>query len=369
MLHAPRLLSPAMASLFRSPTIHKYRHTVLLATLSTTALWNSIPHKVMVEAVKGSPGFVPPKRSTSSSSSVNSKEVDEPEEKKPEVAKRPPTPMEKLADRLANDHYQEIVVLMGAGASVSAGIPDFRTPGTGLYDQLQEYNLPFPEAIFDLDYYRHDPQAFTTLAHEIWPGKEGGPKPTLTHAFLKVLQERNVLKRVYTQNIDGLEALAGLPDDFLVECHGHFRNASCISCKEPMPAEDCRQSMVEEKEAPRCNVCGSLVKPDIVFFGEDLPERFASLVQKDTASCDLLVVIGTSLMVMPVAGIPQWVDRKCARVLLNREVVGDFARGKSDRDFVLKDDCDESVKKLCELAGWEKQLEAIHTDILDSEPL
>lgn len=80
---------------------------------------------------------------------------------------------ESLAAKLSNKKFRNIVVLIGAGASVSAGIPDFRTPGTGLYDRLQHYNLPFPEAIFDLDFYRKQPKPFVELCQEIWPGKEG----------------------------------------------------------------------------------------------------------------------------------------------------------------------------------------------------
>ena len=81
--------------------------------------------------------------------------------------------LESLAEKLANDEVKNVVVLIGAGASVSAGIPDFRSPGTGLYDRLQRYNLPFPEAIFDLSYYKEQPKPFVELCEEIWPGKTG----------------------------------------------------------------------------------------------------------------------------------------------------------------------------------------------------
>lgn len=81
--------------------------------------------------------------------------------------------LETLTEKLSNQKFQNIVVLIGAGASVSAGIPDFRTPGTGLYDRLRHYQLPYPEAIFDLDYYQNQPKPFVELCQEIWPGKEG----------------------------------------------------------------------------------------------------------------------------------------------------------------------------------------------------
>lgn len=263
--------------------------------------------------------------------------------------------LESLAKKLAEARCSNVIVLIGAGASVNAGIPDFRSPGTGLYDRLQHYNLPYPEAVFDLDYYIKDPFPFVNLAQSLWPGQEGGPKPTMVHAFCKVLQDKGCLRRVYTQNIDGLEELAGVSTDKLVECHGHFRTASCVACQSEMAIEQCKEMIFQGTE-PTCSVCGGLVKPDIVFFGEELPSRFQQLLGEDVERCDLLVVIGTSLLVMPVAGIPSWVSRNCPRILLNRELVGDFVfRGK--RDVYLQGDCDESVQKLAELIGWKEDLE------------
>jgi len=270
-----------------------------------------------------------------------------------------PLTIDSLAKNLANSEYTNVVVLVGAGASVSAGIPDFRTPGSGLYDRLQKYNLPMPESIFELDYYRDNPLPFVDLCRSIWPGKEDGPKPTVTHAFLKLLQEQNALRRIYTQNIDGLEALAGVDTDSLVECHGHFRTSSCISCR--APSDDC-QSSVFQGEVPKCQICGSLVKPDIVFFGEELPRRFQNLVDDDMEECDLLLVIGTSLLVMPVAAIPSFVKKDCPRVMFNREMVG-FAFSPKQRDLFVQGDCDDSVRKLCHLAGWDKQLEDYHQNV------
>lgn len=101
---------------------------------------------------------------------------------------------------------QRILVLTGAGVSVAAGIPDFRTPGTGLYDNLRTYDLPYPEAVFDVDFYRRDPHPFVRLASELWPGLHKY-YPTLTHSFITLLHQKGLLVRCYTQNIDGLEHL------------------------------------------------------------------------------------------------------------------------------------------------------------------
>lgn len=103
-----------------------------------------------------------------------------------------------------------MVCLCGAGISVSAGIPDFRTPGTGLYDNLQKFALPYPEAVFELRYFQKHPEAFYQLARELMPGAY---KPTATHHFIRLLHDRGQLLRCYTQNIDSLEAAAGLPTD------------------------------------------------------------------------------------------------------------------------------------------------------------
>jgi len=273
-------------------------------------------------------------------------------------AAEPLLSVERLAEGLARSDYTKIVALVGAGASCSAGIPDFRTPGTGLYDQLDKYNLPMPEAVFDLGYYtKVSPQPFVEVCRSIWPGQKRGPKPTPAHHFLGLLHQNALLRRVYTQNIDGLESLAGIPDDKLVECHGHFRSASCTQCSEPMPIESCRTTILEEGKAPICRSCRGLVKPDIVFFGEELPDRFQKLVYKDTEECDLLLVFGTSLLVMPVAGIPSWVDRDCPRVLFNREPAGDIGQRFESRDLFLRGDCDESVRAVSDLAGWTTDLE------------
>jgi len=265
---------------------------------------------------------------------------------------------EVLAEKLINDEYSNVVILVGAGASCSAGIPDFRTPGTGLYDRLDKYQLPMPESIFDLDYYtRVDPMPFVDLCQTIWPGQEGGPKPTPTHHFMRLLEQKGILRRIYTQNIDGLEALAGVSVDKLVECHGHFRSSSCTKCKQPMPIDDCYASIVKRGLAPVCSGCEGFVKPDIVFFGEELPSRFQDLIDQDMAECDLLLVVGTSLLVMPVAGIPSWVARSCPRVLLNREPAGQI--GRRSGDLFWRGDCDDSVNTLCQLAGWTSDIEEL----------
>lgn len=264
--------------------------------------------------------------------------------------------LESVAEALRNGSINRVMIVAGAGISCSAGIPDFRSPGSGLYDNLQKFDLPYGEAIFDVDFYARNPQPFVTLAKEIWPGVKY--RPTLTHSFFSLLDKKGCLLRVYTQNIDGLEAVAGVNDDKLVECHGHFRSASCISCQSKYDALLCKSSMVEKGEPPSCLTCGGIVKPDITFFGEVMPQRFAQLIHDDCASTDLVIVLGTSLMVAPVANVPDWMPNGIPRLLVNRDVVGSF-RLDNQNDVILQGDCDDGVRKLCRQIGWEDELDTI----------
>lgn len=167
------------------------------------------------------------------------------------------------------------------------------------YDNLQKFSLPYPEAVFELDFFRRKPQPFCSLAQEMWPGLKH--VPTLTHSFIALLAEKKKLLRNYTQNIDGLEFLADTPAELLIECHGHYRTSTCISCRKPADAEKVKQSIVDHGKVPLCHLCGSYVKPDIVFFGENLPARFHSSLHGDVKKTDLILVMGTSLQVAPVS--------------------------------------------------------------------
>ena len=122
---------------------------------------------------------------------------------------------------------KRILVMTGAGISVSAGIPDFRTPGTGLYSQLEEYNLPYPEAIFTVDYFIDKPEPFYRFAQNFDLEKFNA---TPTHYFAKLLQDKGLLWKVMTQNIDNLEEKTGMNMDLVTQCHGANRGAHCAKC-------------------------------------------------------------------------------------------------------------------------------------------
>jgi NAD-dependent SIR2 family protein deacetylase len=163
-----------------------------------------------------------------------------------------------VIELLRSGKIHKIACLCGAGISVSAGIPDFRTPGTGLYSQLEKYELPRPEAVFDLQFFKDNPKPFCTLAKEMFPGRH---RPTTTHAFLKLLQDKGLLLRCYTQNIDTLERVAGIEPDRLVEAHGSFASVSCVECRGTAALRDYREQ-IDQSVVPRCGRTFDIVPPN-----------------------------------------------------------------------------------------------------------
>lgn len=266
-------------------------------------------------------------------------------------------PFAKVATGVKEGSIRRIVVCCGAGISTNAGIPDFRSPKTGLYHNLQKFDLDYPEQVFDIDFFRRRPEPFFSLSRELYPGKF---TPTLTHSFLRLLVDKNCLLRCFTQNIDTLERRAGVPSHKIVEAHGSFATSRCIgiSCRTEMDADRMRE-ILKQNGTPRCPKCKALVKPDIVFFGESLPESFFAQIG-DLAKADLLIVIGTSLQVQPFASLPDRVGRSCPRILINLEDVGNFNQA-SDVKFLK--DCDTGVLEFAAACGWKDDLHAIHEEV------
>ncbi|KAJ2155890.1 NAD-dependent protein deacetylase sirtuin-2 [Coemansia sp. RSA 552] len=277
------------------------------------------------------------------------------------------SPFDSIARMMKAGKARRIVVMAGAGISTDAGIPDFRTPGTGLYANLQEYGLPYPEAIFTIDYFQKKPKPFFVLAKELYPGQF---TPTVSHFFVKLLEQKGLLLRHYTQNIDCLERVAGVGSDLIVEAHGSFHAAHCIdkACRKAFGQDWLREQIFDDK-IPRCDQCQALIKPDITFFGEGLPSRFFELLEDDFAACDLLLVMGTSLTVQPFASLINEVRDSVPRLLINRERVGEsrtrgsgfdfdgFLRnGPPHRDALVLGDCDEACLLLAERLGWKDEL-------------
>jgi NAD-dependent histone deacetylase SIR2 len=270
--------------------------------------------------------------------------------------------IQQLADRIKDAEITRIVVLTGAGISTSAGIPDFRSPGTGLYDKLAPLNLPYPEAIFHISYFTHTPEPFYAIARARHPGNL---KPTISHAFLALLAKKNLLHFLFTQNIDGLEEDAGVPTDKVLWTHGNWKSQHCHKCNAEYP-DDLMKKAIVSGEVPYClkEECDGAVKPDVVFFGQSLPAEFGER-EKMVMEADLMLVMGTSLKVAPCSQLPRLVKNGVPRVLINMEKAGDM--GSRDEDLCILGTCDDGVRQLADALGWRDELERLWKGVVDAK--
>lgn len=225
---------------------------------------------------------------------------------------------------------KNILVITGAGISTSLGIPDFRSKGTGFYTKLQDLGYHEPEEVFDIHNFDEDASVFYRLAGDILPDEALGFSPT--HAFIRLLQDEGRLQTNYTQNIDNLEALAGIDKDRLIQCHGSFATATCRKCRQRVQGTEIYED-IRNKQIARCKTClkeiskaaeaesrrrpqkrskvldtddehvqddipeAGVLKPDITFFGEQLPNNFFDrFTERDAQEADLVIVIGMPLV-------------------------------------------------------------------------
>jgi NAD-dependent deacetylase len=188
-----------------------------------------------------------------------------------------------------------VVALTGAGISVPSGIPDFRSPGTGLWENVD------PMEVAHIDVFRRDPERFWHFYGERFQTLED-KRPNRAHEALAVLERAGLLDAVITQNIDRLHARAGSQE--LIEVHGTIAHSSCLRCETRYDLTDVRRRQsVDGSNVPRCD-CGDALKPDVVLFGEYLPVDALRRAERLAAEADLLLCIGSSLEVYPVAELP-----------------------------------------------------------------
>jgi NAD-dependent SIR2 family protein deacetylase len=248
--------------------------------------------------------------------------------------------MDRLVDLLNSGQIHNVIVIAGAGISVASGIPDFRSPNTGLYASIKDVaslSRRRPTFEFEIEVFEKDPKPFWWIFSKMWPATAGA-SPTAFHFFLSLLCRKQLLLRCYTQNVDGLENVAGVPPEKIVYAHGVLNTCRCLRCRKTFPFSFCmnviRENLanpdnsIETTVVPRCSGCNSqFVKPDVVFFREDLPEGYYDMSPGDVAKCDLLIIAGTSLEVYPFAGLPGLVSAACPRFLVNMEKVKEVGRG------------------------------------------
>jgi NAD-dependent deacetylase sirtuin 1 len=243
---------------------------------------------------------------------------------------------------------KNILVVAGAGISVSSGIPDFRGKN-GVYEIARKLDLGLgtPEDLFDMEFFSHDPRPFFKFARALYPGKF---TPSPAHRFLRTLEEKGKLLRLYTQNIDGLEVQAGI--ERFVACHGSFLTATCLRCRRKYSADDIRVDVMQQN-VPRCSSCkGGVIKPDITFFGEALPHKVKRCLEVDRKKADLLLVMGTSLKVAPVSRVLSYLPPAVPQVLVNMEQVQPPRNISDGFDLLLLGTCDAVVTHLATELGW-----------------
>src|SRR5947209_2633443 len=189
-----------------------------------------------------------------------------------------------------------VVALTGAGISVPSGIPDFRSPGTGLWANVN------PMEVAHIDAFRRDPVRFWSFYGQRFQTLED-KRPNRAHAALVELERAGLLDAVITQNIDRLHARAG--SRALVEVHGSVAHSICLVCGLRYELEDVRRRLNGDPEGvPRCD-CGQPLKPGVVLFGEYLPVDAITRAESLAVGADLMLCIGSSLEVYPVAGLPE----------------------------------------------------------------
>lgn len=256
---------------------------------------------------------------------------------------------------------KKILVITGAGISTSLGIPDFRS-SKGFYSRISNLGLSDPQEVFDLEIFHTDPGIFYSIAHMILP-PDNVYAPL--HKFIKLLQDKNKLLRNYTQNIDNLEANAGIDYEKMIQCHGSFAFATCVTCGYQVKGDVIYPTM-RKKEIAYCPKCAparkkllrkedtyvaesyGVIKPNITFFGEALPSLFHNNINHDLRETDLIISIGTSLKVAPVADIVDKVPADVPQILINRDPIH-----HCNFDVSLLGYCDDVVSYLCSKLGSE----------------
>ncbi|HSS41688.1 MAG TPA: NAD-dependent protein deacylase [Solirubrobacterales bacterium] len=201
--------------------------------------------------------------------------------------------VERLAELLGQS--RRAVALTGAGASVPSGIPDFRTPETGLWANVD------PIEVAHIDVFKRNPERFWSYYRPRF-STLGDKEPNRAHAALAELERRGLIEGVITQNIDRLHRAAG--SENVIEVHGSIETSSCTVCGASFGLEEI-DDLFDARGVALCAECGGAVKPDVVLFGEMLPADAIAAATELAEAADLMLCVGSSLVVHPVAGLPQ----------------------------------------------------------------
>jgi NAD-dependent SIR2 family protein deacetylase len=254
--------------------------------------------------------------------------------------------------------------ITGAGISTAAGIPDFRSKD-GCFAQVQKkYNLSYPEQLFQLSSFKQNPGPFYDFCKGF---NIDHCKPTKTHLFMGYLCKRNIVKKIYTQNVDGLELKAGVPINKMVFAHGKITEAACPSCGREYDINVLKNEYVMKDKIMYCESCNTPIKPKVIFYGESLPISFI-LNFIFIFGCDLAFIMGSSLRVYPFNQLPDKLPSGTWRVFVNKERVDDFFNfdDRYSKDLFLEGYSDEIIDKLVQDVGWQNDFNNYCENILNN---
>lgn len=200
-----------------------------------------------------------------------------------------------------------LVAFTGAGISTPSGIPDFRSPASGLWGNSD------PLEVASIFGFRRNPQAFYDWVRPL-ARLTANAQANPAHLALAKLEKIGKLKAIITQNIDMLHTKAG--NEAIFELHGHMRQATCIQCFQEYDGKPIIEKFIEDGKVPHCPKCDGIIKPNVILFGEQLPYDQLQGAKKVTRSADLMLVIGSSLEVAPASDIPLLAKRNGAKVVI-----------------------------------------------------
>jgi NAD-dependent protein deacetylase/lipoamidase len=211
------------------------------------------------------------------------------------------------------DAARRVVVFTGAGISTESGIPDYRSPGTGLWTKTKPVQF-------------QDFVASDAVRQASWRRRFTGErimenaKPNKGHESVAKLVREGKVIAVITQNVDNLHHASGIPPAQIVELHGNASYAKCLTCGTRYEIADLEQQFAAAGRVAPCGNCGGIIKGATIAFGQAMPEREMQRAQAYTDACDLFIVVGSTLVVYPAAGFPEYAKRRGAKlVIVNRE--------------------------------------------------
>lgn len=213
-------------------------------------------------------------------------------------------PVSKVAQILKDS--RKTLVLTGAGASTESGIPDYRSKGTGLWEKYDPMEKAGLSALLS------NPAEFYRFNLPRW-AEYATAEPNMTHLALARLEKEGYIYGVITQNIDGLHRKAG--SQRVWEVHGHLRTCHCMECRAGYPFTELTIQFGRGTNPPRCPQCGGVLRPDVVLFGDPMSEDYYRALE-EMQGCEVLMVVGSSLQVYPVAGLPRLAGKL---VIINKE--------------------------------------------------